>query len=126
LATWPATDEGVSLANHTQISPLPTHRIDRRNLLRKRLSEVAFEEVKGKSFELVRVVEMMCEVCEKPMSTKEKTLRIVQILRKEDLEGLLNRASVHDRAEVDFEDNRVYFYDHDFPGDVHPACVEKL
>ncbi len=94
--------------------------------MRKSLSEARFEEMKDKGFELIRVVEMMCEVCEKPMSTREKLLRRIQILNKEDFESLLNRASVHDRAEVDFESSKVYFYDHDFPGDIHPACVEKL
>lgn len=87
---------------------------------------MTFEEVKGRNFELVRVVEMMCEVCEKPMGTKEKQLRRVQIEAREDLESLMSRASVHDRAEVDLVSNTIYFYDHDFPGDVHPTCVEKL
>lgn len=94
--------------------------------MRKSLFEARFEELKDKTFELIRVVEMMCEVCEKTMSTKEKFLRKVQIVSKEDFESLLNRASVHDRAEVDLENSKVYFYDHDFPGDIHPACVEKL
>ncbi len=94
--------------------------------MRKSLSEARFEELKDKTFELIRMVEMMCEVCEKTMSTKEKLLRKVQIVSKEDFESLLNRASVHDRAEVDLENSKVYFYDHDFPGDIHPACVEKL
>jgi len=94
--------------------------------LRKNLTEVRFEETKGKTLELVRVVEMMCEVCGKPMSAKERPQRKIQILSKEDFDGLLNRASVHDRAEIDIEAGKVYFYDHDFPGDVHSACVEKL
>jgi hypothetical protein len=94
--------------------------------MRKKLTKAKFEEIKGKTLELVRVVEMMCEVCDKPMSTKERPQKKVQILSKEDFDGLLNRASVHDRAEIDIEAGKVYFYDHDFPGDVHPACVEKL
>jgi hypothetical protein len=43
-----------------------------------------------------------------------------------DLLGLLDRARAHDRAEIDVENGKVYFYDHDFPGDVHPECIEKL
>ncbi len=94
--------------------------------MKKSLSEVKFEELKGKSFEIIRVVEMLCEVCEKPLSTKEKFLRKIQILSGEDYQNLLNRATVHDRAEVDIEKGKIYFYDHDFPGDVHPECIEKL
>jgi hypothetical protein len=94
--------------------------------LKKSLSEVKFEEFEGKSFELIRVVEMLCEVCEKPLSKKEKFLGKIQILSKEDYQNLLNRASVHDRVEVDVENGKIYLYDHDFPGDIHPECIEKL
>jgi len=69
---------------------------------------------------------MLCEVCEKSLGAKEKSLRRIQILSREDYLNLLNKASVHDRAEVDVENGRIYFYDHDFPGDVHPECIEKL
>ena len=94
--------------------------------MKKSLSEVKFEELKSKSFELTLVVEMLCEVCEKSLGAKEKSLRRIQILSREDYLNLLNKASVHDRAEVDVENGRIYFYDHDFPGDVHPECMEKL
>jgi len=94
--------------------------------LKKSLWEVRFEELKGKGVELILVVEMLCEVCEKPLSTKEKSLKKIQILGKEDYENLLNRATVHDRVEVDVEKGKIYFYDHDFPGDIHPECIEKL
>jgi len=94
--------------------------------LRKNLTDVKFEELKGKSFELIRVVEMLCEVCQKPLSTKERPIRKFPILNNEDYQNLLSRATVHDRAEVDLESGRIYFYDHDFPGDIHPECIEKL
>ena len=94
--------------------------------MKKSLSEVKFEEFKGKSFELIHVVEMLCEVCEKPLSIKEKFLRKIQILSKEDYQSLLNRAMVHDRVEVDVENGKIYLYDHDFPGDIHPECIAKL
>jgi len=94
--------------------------------VKKSLSEVKFEELKGKSFELTLVVEMLCEVCEKSLGVRKKFLRRIQILSREDYQNLLNRATVHDRAEVDVENDRIYFYDHNFPGDVHPECVEKL
>jgi hypothetical protein len=94
--------------------------------LRKNLFEAKLEELKDKSFEIIRAVEMLCEVCEKPMGVKERVLRRIRILSKEDYESLMNRAAVHDRAEVDLENSRIYFYDHDFPGDIHPECIEKL
>jgi len=94
--------------------------------LKRSLSEVKFEVLKGKSFELILVVEMLCEVCEKPLSTREKFLRKIQILDKEDYQNLLDRATVHDRVEVDVENGKIYLYDHDFPGDIHLECMEKL
>jgi hypothetical protein len=94
--------------------------------LKKSLSEVKFEDLKGKSFEVIRVVEMLCEVCEKPLSVKEKFLRKIRISSEKDYRDLLNRAAVHDRVEVDVENGKIYLYDHDFPGDVHPECIEKL
>ena len=92
----------------------------------KNLSDATFEELKDKNFEMIRVVEMLCEVCQKPMSTKEKSLRKIQILTKEDYENLHNKALIHDRAKIDTGKGKIYFYDHDFPGDVHPECIEKL
>jgi hypothetical protein len=94
--------------------------------LKKSLSEVKFEDLKGKSFEVIRIVEMLCEVCEKPLSVKEKFLRKIQISSEKDYRDLLNRAAVHDRVEVDVENGKIYLYDHDFPGDIHPECIEKL
>ena len=85
-----------------------------------------FEDLKGKSFELIRIVEMLCEVCEKPLSVKEKFLRKIQISSEKDYRDLLNRAAIHDRVEVDVENSKIYLYDHDFPGDIHPECIEKL
>lgn len=94
--------------------------------MKKNLTEVKFEELKDKSFELIHVIEMLCEVCEKPLNQKEKLLKKIQILSREDYQSLLNRATVHDRVEVDIENTKIYFYDHDFPGDIHPECIEKL
>ena len=94
--------------------------------MRRSLSEVKFEELKDKSFELIRVVELLCEVCQKPLGAKEKFSREIQISSKEDYQNFLRRATVHDRVEVDFESGKIYLYDHDFPGDIHPECIEKL
>jgi hypothetical protein len=92
----------------------------------KDLFDTTFEELKDKDFELIRGVEMLCEVCEKPLSKKERFLRRFQIVSKEDYENLLKRASVHDRAEVDIDKSKICFFDHDFPGDVHSECISKL
>ncbi|MCJ7699341.1 hypothetical protein MUO56_03725 [Candidatus Bathyarchaeota archaeon] len=94
--------------------------------LRKSLSEVPFEAVNGRSFELIRVVELLCEICEKPFDSKEKPVSKFLISSNEDFQNLLNRATVHDRAEIDVESGKIYFYDHDFPGEVHVECIEKL
>jgi hypothetical protein len=94
--------------------------------LKKNLLEIKFENLKGRSFEVIRVVEMLCEVCEKPLSIKEKFLRKIQISSEKDYQDFLNRVAVHDRVEVDVENGKIYVYDHDFPGDIHPECVEKL
>jgi phage pi2 protein 07 len=93
-------------------------------LLKKSLAQVKFEDMKGKSFKTIHVTEMLCEVCEKTLGTRERILKRIQILSREDYENLLNRAAVHDRVEI--ENGKIYFYDHDFPGDVHPECIEKL
>jgi len=96
------------------------------NPLKRRLSDVGFEELEGKTFELVLVVEMLCEVCEEPLRTGERSLRRIQTLSKEDYQNLLNRAPAHDRVEVDVEDGKIYLFDHDFPGDIHPECIGRL
>ena len=94
--------------------------------LKRNLPEVKFEELKGKTVELIRVVEMLCEVCGGPLSRKERLLRRVQILSRDDYQNILDRARVHDRAEVDVENSKIYFYDHDFPGNIHTECIDKL
>ena len=96
------------------------------NFLRKNLSEVEFEHLKDRGFELFRVTEMLCEVCKKELRTKIKFLRRIQFSSKEDYQNLLGRVSVYDRAEIDVEKGEIYFYDHDFPGDIHPECLDKL
>ena len=96
------------------------------NFVEKNLSEIKFEDLKGKSFELIRVTEMLCEVCERALSTRTKFLRRIQFSSKDDYQNLLKRCSVHDRAEIDVEKGKIYFYDHDFPGDAHPECIAKL
>jgi len=90
------------------------------------LSEVKFGVLTGKSFDIILIVEMLCEVCDKPLVTRERLLRRIQFLRIEDYQNLTNRAGIYDRVEVDMENARIYFYSHDYPGDIHPECAEKL
>ena len=94
--------------------------------MRKALSAVAFEEMKGKTFEEIRVTEKLCEVCEKPIRAEEEILKTVVIADYDTYSNLFTRQRAHDRVEVDLEENKIYVYHHDYPGDVHAGCIEKL
>jgi len=43
--------------------------------LRKELRAVEFDEMKGKTFKVIQVVEKLCELCEKPLRTEEKEVK---------------------------------------------------
>ena len=90
------------------------------------MSDVGFDEMKGKTFTEIRVDEKLCEVCDKLLRTEEKPLKTVQITDYNSYSNLLTRQRAHDRAEVDLEENKIYVYHHDYPGEVHPGCIEKL
>jgi len=90
------------------------------------LSTVEYEEMKGRTFTEIRVEEKLCEVCDKPLRMVEKTLKTVQISDYNSYSNLLTRQRAHDRVEVDLEENKIYVYHHDYPGEVHPGCIEKL
>ena len=94
--------------------------------MKKALQTVKFEEIEKKTFEATLITEKLCEICDKPIDTKEKTLKTIHISDRRDYDNLLTRAKIYDRAEVDIENNKIYFYNHDYPGDVHPSCIEKL
>ncbi len=94
--------------------------------LRKPLSSVSFDEMKDKTFTIVRVVEKLCEVCDKPMKTEETPLKTLQINDYNAYSSLLSRQRAHDRVEVDLEEKKIYQYHHDYPGDIHKECIEKL
>jgi len=94
--------------------------------MRKPLSAVEYEEMKDKTFTEIRVDEKLCEVCDKPLRTVEKTLKTIQISDYNNYSNLLTRQKAHDRVEVDLEENKIYVYHHDYPGEVHPGCIEKL
>jgi len=90
------------------------------------LSTVEYEEMKGKTFTEIRIDEKLCEVCDKPLRTEEKTLKTIQISDYNSYSNLLTRQRAHDRVEVDLEENKIYVYHHDYPGEVHQGCIEKL
>jgi len=94
--------------------------------LRKALLAVRFEEMKGKTFTEIRVTEKLCEVCDKPIRAEEKVLKTIMIADYDIYSNLFTRQRAHDRVEVDVEENKIYLYHHDYPGDVHPGCIEKL
>jgi len=94
--------------------------------LRKSLESATFQEMGNREFKVLLITEQLCELCGKPMDTKKKMLRRVQISDEDDYRNLLTRARVYDRAEVDLENSEIYFYDRDYPGDVHPTCLKKL
>ena len=90
------------------------------------MSTIEYEEMKDKTFTIIRVVEKLCEVCDKPLRTDEKIVKTVQITDYESYSNLLTRQRAHDRVEVDLNENKIYLYHHDYPGDIHKECVEKL
>lgn len=93
--------------------------------MKKALGATKFGEMKDKEFKVVQIVEKRCELCGRPLDIKERQLKTLQISSHNDYSNLLIRAKVHDRVEVDLENNVIYYFDHDYPGDVHPSCVEK-
>lgn len=94
--------------------------------MKKALLTLKFEEMEKRTFEITLVTERLCEICDKTIDTKERVVRTVHISDRKDYDNLLRRAKMYDQAEVDIENNKIYFHDHDYPGDVHPSCVEKL
>jgi len=81
--------------------------------------------MKGKTFKVIQIVDKLCELCEKPLKTEEKEVKTLKIADYEDYSNLLIRMKAHDRVEVDLAENKIYVYNHDYPGDVHPNCVEN-
>jgi len=94
--------------------------------MRRPLSTVGYEEMKDKTFTEIRVDEKLCEACDKPIRTTEKTLKTIRITEYSSYSNLMTRQRAHDRVEVDLEERRIYVYHHDYPGEVHSSCIEKL
>ena len=94
--------------------------------MKKAVQTVKFKEMENKTFEVTLITERLCEICDKAIDTKEKTLKTIHISDRRDYDHLLMRVKIYDRAEVDIENNKIYFHNHDYPGDIHPSCIEKL
>jgi hypothetical protein len=90
------------------------------------LSAIGYDDMKGKTFTEIRVDQKLCEVCDKPLRIEEKPLRTIEISDYDTYSSLLTRQRAHDRVEVDLDENKIYLYHHDYPGDVHSECIEKL
>jgi hypothetical protein len=90
------------------------------------LSTVGYDEMKDKTFTEVLLVEKLCEVCDKPVRTEEKMLKTMKISDYDSYSSLLTRQRAHERVEVDLEENKIFLYHHDYPGEVHANCIEKL
>ena len=94
--------------------------------MKKALQIVKFKEMENKTFEVTLITERLCEICDRVIDTREKVIKIIHISDRRDYNNLLMRAKVYDRAEVDIENNKIYFHNHDYPGDIHPSCIQKL
>jgi len=94
--------------------------------LKKALHTVKFNEMEKKTFEVTLITERLCEICDRVIDTKEKVMKTIHISDRRDYDNLLIRAKLYDRAEMDTENNKIYFYIHDYPGNVHPSCIESL
>ena len=93
--------------------------------MKKELQSVKFGEMEKKTFEVTLVTERRCEICDRVIDTREKVVKMIRISDRRDYDNLLVRVKVYDRAETDIENNKIYVYNHDYPGDVHPNCIEN-
>ncbi len=94
--------------------------------MRRLLEDVKFEDLKDRSFKVVRVTLKLCEVCDGVINVEERMLRDIKVSNPREYRNLLIRFKPYDRVEIDVEEARIYLFDHDYPGDVHPECLEKM
>ena len=94
--------------------------------MKKALQSMKFKEMENKTFEVMLRTERLCEICDRVIDIREKMMRTIRISDRRDYDNLLMRVKVYDRAEADIENNKIYVYNHDYPGDVHPNCIENL
>jgi hypothetical protein len=93
--------------------------------VRINIRETSFSQMKGRTFEMVKLVDNLCEFCGQPVSIDEVKTGIITISTFNDHHSLLSRAAAHDRVEVDLEENRIYLFDHTFPCIFHDECLKR-
>jgi len=81
--------------------------------------------MKDRTFEMVQVTDNLCEFCRQPVSRDEVRGKVITLSSFNDHYSLLARAAAHDRVEVDFEESRIYVFDHAYPCVFHPECLKK-
>ena len=93
--------------------------------MKRSLESVKPEELIGRTLKVIKVTARLCELCGSTLDTRQNVIRTIRINDRNDVENLLLRSKIYDRSEIDFDENKVYFHSHDYPGDVHPSCLEK-
>ena len=93
--------------------------------MRINVRDTTFPQMKGRTLEMVQIIENLCEFCRQPVSSDEVRGKVITISTFNDHHGLLVRAAAHDRVEADFEENRIYVYDHAYPCVFHAECIKK-
>jgi len=93
--------------------------------VRINIRETSFPQMKGRTFEMVKVVDNLCEFCRQPVSTDEAKGGVITLFTYNDHHSLLSRAAAHDRVEVDLQENRIYLFDHAFPCVFHHECLKR-
>lgn len=93
--------------------------------MRINIRDTSFPQMKGRTFEIVRVMDNLCEFCRQPVSTDEAKEKVITISTYNDHHSLLSRAAAHDRVEVDLQENRIYVFDHAYPCTFHPECLKR-
>jgi hypothetical protein len=93
--------------------------------VRINIRDTSFPQMKGRRFEIVKVIDNLCEFCWQPVSTDEAKGEVTTISTFNDHHSLLARAAAHDRVEVDFEESRIYVHDHAYPCVFHPECLRR-
>lgn len=93
--------------------------------MRINIRDTSFPQMKGRRFEIVKVIDNLCEFCRQPVSTDEAKGEVITISTYNDHHSLLSRAAAHDRVEVDLQENRIYVFDHAYPCTFHPECLKR-
>jgi hypothetical protein len=93
--------------------------------VRINVRETNFPQMKGRTFEIVHVIDNLCEFCRQPVSTEQARGKAITISTYNDHHSLVSRAAAHDRVEVDLGENRLYVFDHAYPCVFHPECLRK-